>query len=1122
MLGRLFGNAASSLSSVSYPRDSIVDEEYTRGLLFPEHAASQNGPIHVPQVRAARTGDFDDWSGLELDASKDLRIMIAQDALGDSEEPCILFDSNPIQRPTSPTDLAQCTGSLHNFTHRRGDSTTSILRSPPSPLFSKPQQRLLSNGPNMSFPMRNRSSTFSGASDEHDPRRVRSSDLKEETRTILNCAFGSSAGASFGTKMHVLSLGFATKELPMTPSSPGVGGNTSASYFRKREPIARAYTSALPVVKPPVHERSHSISGGKPKFIDAVLITKLFSVNLPEPTDLQTSESTTAAQDGGPSSNSAEAILHNPPMKGKKPRAKKTPVFAIILVVQLPTNLSTFPHPLPRGFVQSPLTCNPGRFVRNSLNSYSTSPKLASIAPLPDPGDARVNALVDHWDIIDRALTLLENVSAPRILNCLKRVDSFSAALVSKSSKPKEKTMQRTNQINIYLNPLTLDSDAKLRDIARQAVQRIRRALRIPRVMVGQRRWGLWNDELIRIARWSCGKEQKLFIINLLTSFLGTHTAEWMTLLATSWHRRRDSITRKANEADVITTRTVIVSDDRSIARRLVFLLSSFLAGDVHSESGRALHRGPGSSISLRNDAILPCPSPEDFMNTQRDQSPERHQSRSSDHGQGGLPISGGLERKPSDIQSVRSIPIPASDLSFRKSSAATTSTITPNSTTPVPQFSSSSGPGGGYFLDESSASASLTKIWKTANRDSESSTASTKWGSLLSGFWGKESSGTISQTTAPSIPSSIKFSKLSQLDTMVKELGSDESAAIPALANDPSQSVASPLSPALPPRLHVNADDGVIDVDIGIPGFISSSNDSGLASSSFRNVPHVSSVTSLDSLASPKHHLSPKRGSRAQSRVAGYLPRFHPDYSLQAVRVSKSDLPDMIEEIKGAMLSEPYSQESTTPGWVDVSTTLIANVQTASVKRLRLKRKVSRVGDYVGGGNRAVTPSIENATTPRRIKPCSTTSGEFVQEQAFSYDSVIDFDPLLTDVVERILARDGANGSRSISPAPVSHSRQVSTGTNESPRRSHKQSTFSGSPSPEGLSRDLSDNLVIGALEDVVKTVNHELTEAPKRQMSDAHLSEQSAAQMEKSQDNALRDGVRSWLLNMEHPAVW
>jgi Folliculin-interacting protein N-terminus len=1114
MLGRLFSNAASSLNSVSYPRDSVVDEEYTRSLLYPEYAALQHGPAHFPPVGAGRVGDFDDWSGLELDASKDFRLMLAQDALGDSEEPCILFDTHPIQPSESAPEFAQRTASLQNASHRRGMSTTSTLRSPTSPVFSKPQQRFPLNAPNLSFPTRNRSSTFSAGSDEHDPRHVRSSDVKEETKSILNCAFGSSAGASSGTKMHVMPLGLGAKELPVTPSSPGAGGSMSAGYFRKREPIARAHTSAFPGVRPPLHERSQSSSGVKPKLTDAVLITKLFSVNLPDPTEPQSLQSPTSPQDGSEIPCHAEHPFPDPPFKGMKPRAKKTPVFAVILVVQLPPNLSSSSRPPSRGCMQAPPTYTSVRSFRNSFNSHSTSPNLGSSGPSRsmDRGDARVNALVEHWDIIDRALTLMENVSAPKILGHLKQVDNFSAALVSKPSKPKEKAMQRT-----------LGSDLNLKDTAIQCVQRIRRALRTPRVTIGQGNWGLWNDELIRVVRCYGGKEQTSFIVTLLTSFLGAHTAEWMTLLAPSRNRRRRSITRKtANDPDIITTRTVVVSNDRSIARRLVFLLSSFLAGDAQNENGGSLYRRPGSAVSLRN-AILHSPSAEVSTNVQCSRSPDRHKGHNLEQPQGGLLMPRGLQRKPSDIQSVKSIPIPANDLSLRKSSAATTSTVTPNPTTPAPHFSPSSGGEGGYFPDESSASASLNKIWQTANRHGESSTASTKWGSLLSGFWSKDSNGTPSGSTAPSASSSIMVKlKETPLDAMVKELANDDESVAPAVANGSAQYFGSFQSQAMPHKLQVNADEEVIDVDIGLPGFFGSSNDSALASPPLRNMRHASSVASLDSLASSKLHFSPKGGGKPQSRVAGFLPKFHPDYSLQAVRASKSELPDMVEQIKSAMLSEPYPPETVTSGWVDVATTLIANVQTASVKRLRLKRKVSRPDNDSGDSDRDVAPGLENPAAPRPIKARSMTCSGFVQEETFSYESVCDLDPSLTGVVERILTREGACGSGSISPSAINHSRRASTATTESQRRSNEQAAVNGSRSPDTFSRNFPDDLVISALEDVVKSVNHDLAEAPNRRTSDIHINQEPVVSSRKSQHNALREGVRNWLQHAEQRVVW
>ena len=1117
MLGRLLGNANSSLTPSGYPRDSVVDEEYTRSLLYPDYTGRPDVPTHIPLGGAGRVGEFDDWSGLELDALKDFRILVAQDALGDSEEPCILFDTNPTLQVEDSIELSPRSESLQSSIHRRGGSTTS----PTSPLFPKHQQRLSSMGPNMSFPMRNRSSTFSVASDEHDPRHVRNSDSKEETRTILNCAFGSSGGASSGTKMHILSLGSGAREPPVTPSSPGLGVNVSASYFRKREPIFRAHSSALSGIRPAMHKRSHSPSGPKPKFTDAVLITKLFSVNLPEPSDPQTGQSSTTSQDASTAPNQAEQSVHNPRPKGKKPRAKKTPVFAIILVVFLPPNLSTFSRPPSQGSMQSLPSYTTVRSFHDLSSSHPSSLNSAFFPTPLNRGDARINALVEHWDIIDRTLTRLEKVSAPKILGHLKQVDSSSAALVSKPFKPKEKTMQRTNQINIYLAAHALGNDLIVKDTAMQAVQRIRRALRIPRVTIGQGRWGLWNDELIRTVRCYGGREQSFFILNLLTSFLGAHAAEWMTLLAPSWYRHRRSVRRNTSDPDMTTTRTVIVSNDRSIARRLVFLLSSFLIGDARPEDGSRLCTGSGSSVSLRN-AILSSSYLEAWTTMQQSRSPERSQHDNPNNSHGSLLRSRALQRKGSDTRSMKSIPIPANDINLRESSAATASIITPDLTTPVPQFSSGSAPEAASYPDDSNSSASLSKIWQSANRDSESSTTSTKLGSFFSGFWGKESSDSASQSTAPSASSSSRAKKGTPLDATVKELGADEIPENPVQVTASSSSLDDALPRSLPVNLQVNADEGVIDVDIGIPGFLSSSNDSCLSSPPLRNVRHVSSVASFNSLASPKRNFSPEGGSRLQSRVAGFLQTFHPDYSLQAVKAGKSDLPDLMEKIKTAMSSEPHpSGLTTTTGWVDVSTTIIANVQTASVNRLRMKRKVSRLSDHT---DRIVIAGVGESTAPLSIERSSAMGSEFIQEEAFSFETVTEPDPVLTNAIERILARHNSHDSRSTSPASFCHSRQTSTGTSQSHRRGNKQGTLTGSLSPDGFSRGLSENVVVGALEDVVKSVNHDLTAGPRGQNDQTpHAKEQSAAQLRKDQENALREGVRSWLLNVDHtPAVW
>ena len=135
-----------------------------------------------------------------------------------------------------------------------------------------------------------------------------------------------------------------------------------------------------------------------------------------------------------------------------------------------------------------------------------------------------------------------------------------------------------------------------------------------------------------------------------------------------------------------------------------------------------------------------------------------------------------------------------------------------------------------------------------------------------------------------------------------------------------------------------------------------------------------------------------------------------------------------------------------------------------------------------------------------------------------------MELDTTLTDAVERILGHQSRQHSRSPSPSGVKTSR--STGSMASVSARPNDSTDGKAavgPAGSHPSRYESRRTVVSALEDVVKSVNEDLSRDSNGRNIPGDVSPTQAAPGEsKQEENALRDGVKRWLLNVESTEVW
>lgn len=1123
MLGRLI----QGHSKVPASLESTTEEAHSRSLLWPQHLPEHaRGLLSSPPTTPAgsptiRIGPFDDRGGLELNETKNVRVIIAQDAFGSMDRPNVLFDTH------------------HQPASQKGGPNT------------KPEQPIPRN-----VQHRNRSSTISGPS-AHWSRPTRDPENNDKLHRLLDCMFGvaSATKSESSTKLHVL---FSGSDQPASPSVP----SPSLNRGPPRAPLIRSRTSiqVAPALKSPTLSRDDASVTE-----DVILVTRMFTVLLPESKE-QVPRSEEVEMQG---QASADSSGHRSDSfgTGKKPKLveKKIPRYAIgLLLTMPPEDLRSNPsRPSSRtSFTSSSFPNSFGSDIASSWTILDTiADSLGSSAQSQKRADRRIQHVTNIWDVILRSLTWLEHIARSELLALLQQVNrEIMASMVKTPKGPQE---QRTNQRNVYIRtPLALHQARILHRSFRLVLQRISSALRIPRVVTGTGFLdGHWLDEARYLVQICASKPQNFFL-NLLTAFLGNHT-EWLEKLgasktSTSSRRRHPNSTQNG----IIASRTVIVADRRTIGRRLIFLLASFLptaTGASALVQNLTPLRSPlptpalPSSSSLKSsfrasDVGQERQLPLRIHNVPTGAADVNHLSTSASSGKsvdslGPAQLSRPQpQRNDSDAASIRTVsmfPISNSSLHMRKASAANAAT-TPQGINPVAHFAANRD---GYFPEDaiadcsdSAASADLARILR---RDSSSMAPtgmpSPKWPALLSGIWSRRPDTANISTGSPisarlsseltrrdSTASSSRQGQPSsnKLESMVSErVGVDvprsreappRSYQVQQSGNDPeAESVARSVEP---PRLRVDEEDGVIDVDVGIAGFMSWEGDTGPISPPKDHHPSMS-VQSLDGLSSMRSSLSHNGGRGGPSsgdslNVAGFLKRYHEDFALQAVRPYE----ELQEEVKQSMLREssswddgtdlPHSAKDTDEeDWAEVCSTLIADLRKNSVEHLILRRK------------RTKRPTSGAGQPTSQIQVTQDAQHRFVVEP------VLEPDATLTEAIESILdtCSPGILGMSSSHKRTTSSSTAASNAVSTPPSSLLVGSTESRTR-PQN-SRANCRQVLTEALEEVVKSVKDDLYEQEGGRAI-GRVSRHKKEEM--SEENVLREGVRRWLLNEETRNVW
>lgn len=411
-------------------------------------------------------------------------------------------------------------------------------------------------------------------------------------------------------------------------------------------------------------------------------------------------------------------------------------------------------------------------------------------------------------------------------------------------------------------------------------------------------------------------------------------------------------------------------------------------------------------------------------------------------------------------------------------------------------------------------------------------------WGSLISSFWGSREP----TSPGPRAPGSIREGSIRRASLIPpleekncptpkpNKISSRQNSTDMTPSNEYESAVASPEpQPAThtvdnaksqddkvrysldsPVKLSVEANDGIVDVEVPLPGFfsLSTSGDSTLTSPKKTRT----SITSLDSAASVYSGLyaAQKEYDALNVNVSGWLKYYHDDFLLQAV----SPYPEIEADIRKSMSTEPTpSTVSAAPAsgthspserWVEVCTTLVADTRNFTVKRLRLRRKIPAPEAQKPEGTSPTSP-YDSLLTSQISNTSSRTELSGYEEEIIE-EPVMDLDGTLVDAVERVIARSSppsAIHSRATSPNRLRRGKSTLSEVNDVRR--------ADIPTVE-IPRNECRRTVLGALEEVVRSV------AAERRQDDPNVTKtRSRGAVGSFADNTLREGIRKWLLDIE-----
>ena len=1199
MLGRLLllgsgGNAPQPPNTPSNdaPRpilslESVQEDTHTRNLLFPDAQALYNPrndqvfPLSSTPTTpsASTTNAFDYGEDLELDV-KDVRILVLQDALGPANA-SLLFDSHPAPESVTPFDRSPAR--QRTPATSRKSSLTQTAR--PLSIYSDGSQSRQG-----AFDRRTSVHSRTQSFNETEGQRVLR-EYREELATFSSCIFGNSELMAYkgtSTKVHVVPIDTRANDMASTSSIFGDGRSSIGRSTARSSKLSQSFSTHT--VSPTLGSNGPA-TGNTPRLSDhrKVLITRLFPVNL-SPDDIErrpTSHEHPESESGGfPFPSTGDEATP----KKKKPHHKqrRTPMYAVVLVVQVPKGSSRISSAAPtKSIFREPGSYNDQEFFSSSYNSNKAGWSLGHSGTYGDAPDSieledRIDSLTQHWDIIMRTLTHLQSLVATTLHSMLRQADNASpgqssgapsAGVASRANSmserrgnelPRQKPPKSTTKL-VSLWPNCLADDINIASEVGLARSRIVMGLGAARVITGQGRWGIWRDEAIWTSRWAASTERRAFFHNLLTGFLATHM-DWLEALAGPSYRRRAATARRnRNDEDLsLPSRTIIVSDDKMAARRLIFLLSAFLPANQQIPTSRAHRPSTSASVGAYSNSpptyIVPVLREESLRRKINRRTGLRRASHSRNTSQSArnsgmlgqfsqLPVERNHQRRASDAASIRTtnMPMPGNDLVTRKSSAATTTTVVSETTTPhfagiaqrdLQRRTARRESSGSLAADDLKRSLKRGDSGVQLGPGSRPPSSGLKWGNLVSGLWnprrrGSMDSGSISQGSDIRSPAKASFPRPEAVSEELPESPleqardkKDQRASIDnasRAASTPRDSFSGPVrgrnsfaqadrtpDPTgafeSPVKTSINAEDGVIDVDVPFPDYIASfeSAISSPSSSGYLSTPGI--PNGLEAFEQARFSIEGEQPLNA----AGWLNRFHPDFAIQAVPPQDN----LADKVKAALRAEPTPAPANGAGseqsdrWVDVSSVIMADTTTNTVRRIVYRRLVRPNANQISGGRPG---GIGGAAGSGVLLTPSIVPYETQLEEEWIDEHIVGCDEVLKEAVERVIhnspeASKDSSASSSQAPSDIRGSLESDSTMAQA---SSSAGTQLGHQSPVDAPRVQCKTVILSTLEDMFR-------EAIERR-DDDHLDGAGVVRGSRPKDSLLRDAVRRWVTAMD-----
>lgn len=316
--------------------------------------------------------------------------------------------------------------------------------------------------------------------------------------------------------------------------------------------------------------------------------------------------------------------------------------------------------------------------------------------------------------------------------------------------------------------------------------------------------------------------------------------------------------------------------------------------------------------------------------------------------------------------------------------------------------------------------------------------------------------------------------------------------------------------------KLSVNEKDGVIDVDIALPDFGSPLQSPLFGGAGSVGSQHGSSFGESSILSMPFNE------PEQPVNVAGWLSQFHPDFALQAIKPYAT----LERDIKRAMSAEPTPITSaTTPSvetgplerWVDVCSALVADTRTFSIKRLSLRRLVRLIPTSTYQPT-ALTPGVPGMPpgrsqygNPYTSSPVAPMPTEIHLAEKFDEEAILDFDAVLIEGIDRVLARSGDTTRINSNQSSRSSSRRGRRNT----RVDSDVTGVGGGGTHVEVPQTDCKGVIFDALENVVRNVAAERSGG--KEAEDGEEKSVRTLNHRTYTDSSLKEGVRRWLSEVE-----